>query len=55
MRRHFHELTALADREAAVGNRHVAAHVDGDDLTPLFKVQPGPSDQSYGVAVARSA
>lgn len=51
---HFHELTALADREAAVGNRHVAAHVDGDDLTPLFKVQPGPSDQSYGVAVAAS-
>ncbi|EOD21949.1 DNA mismatch repair protein muts [Emiliania huxleyi CCMP1516] len=54
MLEHFHELTALADREAAVGNRHVAAHVDGDDLTPLFKVQPGPSDQSYGVAVAAS-
>lgn len=38
---HFHELTALADQQPGVGNKHVAAHVDGNDLTMLFKVQTG--------------
>ena len=49
---HYHELTALADREPAVGNAHVTAHVDGAELTMLFKVEDGPANCSYGIHVA---
>mmetsp|Transcript_9119 Transcript_9119/g.15473 ORF Transcript_9119/g.15473 Transcript_9119/m.15473 type:complete len:201 (+) Transcript_9119:2-604(+) len=54
---HFHELTQLANEEAAVVNKHVTAHVDegSDQVTFLYEVQPGPCLQSYGVHVARMA
>ena len=65
---HFHELTALADKfPNAVQNLHVVAFVgdqdtamtDGDDastkrreVTLLYRVEPGISDQSFGIHVA---
>ncbi|CCF57127.1 hypothetical protein KAFR_0C01330 [Kazachstania africana CBS 2517] len=57
---HFHELTTLADKLANVKNMHVVAHIeqsesshhDSDDITLLYKVEPGISDQSFGIHVA---
>jgi DNA mismatch repair protein MSH2 len=59
---HFHELTALADKyPSAVQNLHVVAfvgdqaHGDADkkrEVTLLYRVEPGISDQSFGIHVA---
>jgi DNA mismatch repair protein MSH2 len=61
---HFHELTALVDTYPQVQNLHVVAHisegsadtVDGvkkkREVTLLYKVEPGFSDQSFGIHVA---
>ncbi|CDF87632.1 BN860_10858g1_1 [Zygosaccharomyces bailii CLIB 213] len=57
---HFHELTALADQLPNVKNMQVVAHLekgesgrnDSDDITLLYKVEPGISDQSFGIYVA---
>ncbi len=63
---HFHELTNLADENKAVENLHVVAHIDenmgnnddneskfeGDEITLLYKVERGISDQSFGIHVA---
>lgn len=54
---HFHELTKLADELKTVKNLHVVAHVESNsntsqDITLLYKVEPGISDQSFGIHVA---
>ncbi|CAM9603451.1 unnamed protein product [Heterosigma akashiwo] len=52
---HFHELTALEDREASVRNKHVSAHVEAGKITFLYEVQPGPCLESFGIHVAEMA
>nr|WJN24902.1 MSH2 [Tranzscheliella williamsii] len=60
---HFHELTNLASQQPHVQNLHVVAHVEPKqggsrqdrDITLLYKVEPGISDQSLGINVAELA
>lgn len=52
---HYHELTELAEAHPEVSNYHVAAKEWKDDIVFLHKVQPGRSDRSYGIQVARLA
>lgn len=54
---HFHELTKLAEKyEGKVQNLHVVAHIEkgevDDDITLMYKVEPGISDKSFGIHVA---
>ena len=52
---HFHELTQLAGRLGGVRNFHVAVREWNDAIVFLHKVQPGGTDRSYGIQVARLA
>ena len=52
---HYHELTALADAVPCVANYHVVAREWKDDIIFLRRVEPGRSDRSYGIQVARLA
>ncbi|CAK4031760.1 DNA mismatch repair msh-2 [Lecanosticta acicola] len=56
---HFHELTSLIQTYPQVENLHVVAHIDASpahpknrEVTLLYKVVPGISDQSFGIHVA---
>ena len=49
---HFQELTELANKYPAVRNRHVSAHIADGAMTMLYRVDDGPSDQSFGINVA---
>lgn len=56
---HFHELTHLSTKYPNVDNLHVVAHVEKDennenedDITLMYKVEPGISDKSFGIHVA---
>ena len=52
---HYHELTDLADGIPGVVNYHVIVREWRDDIVFLRKVEPGRSDRSYGIQVARLA
>jgi DNA mismatch repair protein MutS len=52
---HYHEITALAQTEAAVGNACLQVREAGGEVTFLYKVQPGVSSHSYGIHVAKLA
>ncbi len=52
---HYHELTALEGEIPGVVNYNIAAKKRGEDITFLRKIVPGPTDDSYGIEVARLA
>ena len=52
---HYHELTDLADAIPGVVNHHVVAREWKDEIIFLRKIEPGRSDRSYGIQVARLA
>ena len=52
---HYHELTDLAAELPGVVNFHVSAREWQDEIRFLRKVEPGRSDRSYGIQVARLA
>ncbi len=52
---HYHELVALEDELAGVGAFNVSVRERGNEIVFLHRLQPGGSDRSYGVHVARLA
>ena len=52
---HYHELTSLENELSGVVNYNIAAKKRGEDITFLRKIVPGPTDDSYGIEVARLA
>ena len=52
---HYHEITALADADARIGNLRVAVREWKDDIVFLHRIEPGRADRSYGIHVARLA
>lgn len=52
---HYHELTLLDQSLKGLRNIHVGAEEQGDNLVFLHKMFEGPSDQSFGIQVARRA
>ena len=52
---HYHELTRLAERCAALSLHHVRAREWKGELVLLHELAEGPADRSYGLAVARLA
>ena len=45
----------MADELPRADNAHVAVHEDGADVVFEHRIEPGPSDRSYGIHVARLA
>lgn len=52
---HYHELTALEKELKGLRNVHVDARSENDTIVFFHKVLPGPSDESYGINVAKLA
>jgi DNA mismatch repair protein MutS len=52
---HYHELTELAAILAQVKNYHIAVKEWQDNVIFLHKIMPGPTDQSFGIHVAKIA
>jgi DNA mismatch repair protein MutS len=52
---HYHELTDLSADLPGVGNLHVSAREWKDGVVFLRKIEPGGSDRSFGIQVARLA
>ena len=52
---HYHELTTLEKEMDGVVNYNIAAKKRGDDIIFLRKIVKGPTDDSYGIEVAKLA
>jgi len=52
---HYAELTRLSDELDSVTNLNVAVREWGDSIVFLRRIQPGATDRSYGIHVARLA
>ena len=52
---HYHELTTLEDEISGIVNYNIAAKKRGDDIIFLRKIVKGPTDDSYGIEVAKIA
>lgn len=52
---HYHELTTLASKKPGIKNYNVAVEKKGTDITFLHTIVEGPTDESYGIYVARLA
>ena len=52
---HYHELVGLAESLPRAAAFNVAVRETGQDIVFLYRLQPGGSDRSYGVHVARLA
>ncbi len=52
---HYHELTILENDLKGLKNVHVDARSENDTIIFFHKVLPGPSDESYGINVAKLA
>jgi DNA mismatch repair protein MutS len=52
---HYFELTTLSDHHTNAHNTHLVATEQQGDIVFLHQVQPGPTNQSYGIAVAKLA
>jgi DNA mismatch repair protein MutS len=52
---HYHELTDLALTHRRIKNAHVTVKEWKDEIVFLRKIAAGPSDQSYGIHVAKLA
>jgi DNA mismatch repair protein MutS len=52
---HYAELTRLSEELSSVTNLNVAVREWGDSIVFLRRIQPGATDRSYGIHVARLA
>lgn len=52
---HYHELNELADRFERIRNFHISTHESGHKVIFLRKLEPGGSEHSFGIHVAKMA
>ena len=52
---HYHELTSMENGTNGIVNYNIAAKKRGEDIIFLRKIVKGPTDDSYGIEVARLA
>ncbi|MEM7080149.1 MAG: DNA mismatch repair protein MutS [Pseudomonadota bacterium] len=52
---HYFELTSLPQSFPQLDNVHMSAQEHADNIVFLYRVAPGPANQSYGIAVAKLA
>ena len=52
---HYHELTSLEEEISGIVNYNIAAKKRGEDIIFLRKIVKGPTDDSYGIEVAKLA
>jgi len=52
---HYHELTQLAEQFQQIANLNVTVREWADEVVFLHRIQPGATDRSYGIHVAKIA
>ncbi len=52
---HYHEITQIEKQLPVLKNVHVSVSDNGEDITFLYKVNPGAMGKSYGINVAKLA